>query len=58
MRQDHLSADAYNVWYSAKPHQSPSPDDGSLLANGSFERQVNLDDNTPFLTWRIGPQPV
>lgn len=55
MRQDHL-ADAYSVWFASNQTAHPSPDQDSLLANGSFERQVSLDDATPFLTWRIGPQ--
>jgi tetratricopeptide (TPR) repeat protein len=55
MRQDHL-ADAYAVWYSSSLTSHPSADSASLLANGSFEQQVSLDDATPFLTWRIGPQ--
>lgn len=55
IRQDHL-ADAYNVWYSAKLTDHPDTDDGSLLANGSFERPIPLEAATPFLTWRIAPQ--
>ena len=55
IRQDHL-ADAYNVWFSSNQTTHPSADQGSLLANGSFEQQVSLDDSTPFLTWRIAAQ--
>lgn len=33
----------------------PAPDEGSLLANGGFERRLSLDATTPFLTWRLTP---
>ncbi len=55
IRQDHL-AEAYAVWFTAKLTDHPDPDDGSLLANGGFERPITLEASTPFLTWRIAPQ--
>jgi Flp pilus assembly protein TadD len=45
---------AYEVWRSAGGNL-PSPDEGSLLANGSFEREIAVNATTPFLTWRISP---
>lgn len=47
-------AAAYEVWNSVQMPDRPTPDAGSLLANGSFENQLTLDSKVPFLTWRIG----
>lgn len=47
-------AAAYEVWNSVQMLDRPTPDAGSLLANGSFENQLTLDSKVPFLTWRIG----
>ncbi|MEP7273786.1 MAG: hypothetical protein ABI882_19965 [Acidobacteriota bacterium] len=55
IRHDHL-AEAYAVWFEARQTEHPDADEGSLIANGSFERPVMLDAVTPFLTWRIAPQ--
>jgi hypothetical protein len=46
---------AYGLWRSALAGGGPATDDGSLLVNGSFEREIRLNDATPFATWRIAP---
>ncbi len=48
---------SYEVWNSVEIPDRPSPDNGSLLANGGFERKLTLNDKTPFLTWHIRPAP-
>lgn len=48
-------AAAYEVWSSVPGADRPTPDTGSLLANGSFEKQLALNSTAPFLTWRILP---
>lgn len=48
-------ASAYEVWNSVQMPDRPMPDAGSLLSNGSFEKQLVIDSKAPFLTWRIGP---
>lgn len=46
-------AAAYEVWLSAPAVARPTPDPGSLLSNGSFERDIALEASDPFLTWRL-----
>ncbi|MBL8167968.1 MAG: tetratricopeptide repeat protein [Acidobacteria bacterium] len=48
-------AQAYDVWNAAALPDRPTPDAGSLLSNGGFERKLALNDATPFLTWRVTP---
>lgn len=44
---------AYEVWATLPAAIRPAPDDGSLLANGGFEKQLTLNSPEPFLTWHI-----
>jgi tetratricopeptide (TPR) repeat protein len=48
---------AYDIWASAKilDQNRPSPEAGSLLANGGFEQKVTLNSSTPFYEWRVTP---
>ena len=48
-------AAAYEVWASVPIADRPSPDEGSLLANGDFEKPLTLNSTVPFLTWIIQP---
>ncbi|MFN0121724.1 MAG: carbohydrate binding domain-containing protein [Blastocatellia bacterium] len=38
------------------PGAVPAPDQNSLLANGGFEQNIQLDETAPFLTWHIKPR--
>ncbi len=48
-------AAAYEVWSSVPIGDRPTPDTGSLLANGDFETPLTLNSTVPFLTWIIQP---
>lgn len=48
-------ASANEVWNSVTIADRPTPDAGSLISNGSFEKQLLIDSKTPFLSWRIVP---
>jgi hypothetical protein len=47
-------AAAHEVWRSI-PGQVPPLDEGSLLSNGGFERELTLEATAPFATWRLTP---
>ncbi|HMV47813.1 MAG TPA: tetratricopeptide repeat protein [Blastocatellia bacterium] len=44
---------AYEAWATLPAANRPAPDEGSLLANGDFEKQPALNAPEPFLTWHI-----
>lgn len=48
-------ASANEVWNSVTIPDRPTPDAGSVISNGSFEKQLLIDSKTPFLSWRIVP---
>lgn len=48
-------AAAHEIWQAAPAAERPTADADSLLANGSFEQRLALNDAAPFLTWRIAP---
>jgi len=49
-------AAAYEIWRASAPNELPSPEAGSLLANGGFESEITFNATLPFLTWQIKPQ--
>ena len=46
---------AYQLWSAANVPDRPSPDPGSLLANGGFEQKFAFNSNLPFHSWRVTP---
>lgn len=48
-------AHAHEIWQAAPAVERPTADTDSLLANGSFEQRLALNEAAPFLTWRIAP---
>ncbi len=46
---------AHDIWKAANIPNRPSPDDNSLLSNGSFEQNFSPNLTTPFFAWRIAP---
>jgi hypothetical protein len=44
---------AYEVWSSSPAAKLSPPDEGSLLSNGGFEREIRLEAAGPFLSWQI-----
>lgn len=49
-------AAAYEVWRNAPGNSVPTPDQASLLSNGSFDQQITMGATTPFLTWQMPPR--
>lgn len=45
---------AYQIWDAAALPEEDIPDPGSLLANGGFEKRIQLNQEVPFHSWRIG----
>jgi tetratricopeptide (TPR) repeat protein len=52
MDSGHYGA-AFRVWSESFQNGRPTPDPGSLLANGSFEHEVKLGSDEPFYSWNI-----
>ena len=56
INKEHFTA-AHEVWRTSALNELPSPDEGSLLANGGFDKEISLNAAQPFLTWQMKPQP-
>lgn len=46
---------AFRIWSAAGTADRPSPDPGSLLANGGFEQKFSFNSTVPFYSWRLAP---